>query len=312
MREKQFVVELKNKISETDFISLRTLYSPLIGLEAVMVYSIINDYYYINNKEPIFTPIKYIADALSIPMSELMKAKAKLEAVGLLRTFVHSDEIKYIFRVNNPLTPQAFKNNKMLFEKCLSKISEVHFEKIYFSMQINELQKDEFAECTIKYQDVFENVPQKPKQTTLEMQVANFDNIDDAKKGLLPMQFVHYLTNKKATPSQIALFQRISNTALSSESINEIISYSYDINNKIVGNHIETIVRDLLKKGINNIDHIIIEMNNAREGLQSKKVSPSDISTSQLELTKDDEFISNQTEASVEWENIFDKLGGEL
>lgn len=303
MSKIMFVTEVKNKITYENYISVRNLYMPIVGMESITLYSILNDYNYINKSNPTYHYIKDISDTMGISLDDLIKAKNKLEAVGLLRTFEKSDNNTFIFLLNPPLKPEYFRKNQMLFQKCVKQIGEVIFERFFFATKTPKMIKDEFKEVTIKYQDVFDITVQS-QESTLEIPMVKFKNKKDAIKGLMTAQFVKFISGETVSPSQLALIQRLQNLGISSQSINEIVAYTFEINDRFVSNHIEKIANDMISKGITNPVDIKKELDGARK---FQKSHHSDIKQ---------QIVSSSTDAvqetSLSWNDIFDTLGGEL
>ena len=298
MKEMKFATELKCEITKKQYISLGTLYNPIIGCQATSLYSLLLDFHEatINNKQ--YIKAKEYINTLGINSQDFLIAKKKLEAVGLIRSFEAADNKRHIIVINPPLTPQQFKNNNTLYKQVIAKIGEVAFERIFFSTLDDKIKKDDFKETTTKYFEIFEET--KSVENTLEMPLIKFDSINEAKAGLNSTQFIKYLTDRRASPSQLAMTQRISSLGLSSPSLNEIINYSFEINAKIVVNHIETIAKDMIEKGFVSPGQIKREMQEAKN--KNKEI----LQTSEfLNYENDDE--SNET-----WNDLFSSLGGEL
>lgn len=299
MSDIMFTTELKNEISQNSLISLRNLYLPIIGMEAVTLYSIINDYHTLNKSNPTYISINDIASTMRMEPSEVLVAKKKLEAVGLLRVFERADNKHFIFSINTPLSPEAFKKNSILYRAAIKQIGDLVFERVYFNTKENNIKKDDFKEVTVKYHDVFD-LPSDNIGNTLEMPMVKFNNKDEAIKGTTPYQFVKYISDVKVSPSQMALFQRLQNSGLSSWSINEIIDYSFEVNGSIVANHIEVIANDMISKAITNPLDIKVEMSNAKSISKSSEGISKSI---EKEMT---------TNEDLSWNDIFDSLGGEI
>lgn len=299
MGQMMFITETKNQLTQKHHLALRNLYLPIIGMEATTLYSILNDYNFMNKNNPSYMKLEDIAKTMRISLTELLVAKTKLEAVGLVRTFEKSDNTHFIFVLNAPLDPVAFKKNVTLYSQAIKQIGDLIFERVYFSTKELMVKKDDFNEVTVKYHDVFEVVADN--QTTLEIPVVKFKNKQEAIKGLTTPQFVKFITSEKVSPTQLALFQRLQNSGLSSWSINEIVDYSFEINGKVVSAHIEAIANDLISKSITNPEDIRTEMTNAKSGA---KPTESNISQPQVD-------VSSKTD-DMAWNDIFESLGGEL
>lgn len=301
MRRHQFTTELKSHLTDKDFLSLRTLYTPVIGKDAVMLYSLLFDYYNLSKDSNTFYEFNDLAITLGMTEDQLIIERKKLEAVGLIRTFEKADNVHNIIRINQPLAPAQFRNNSLLFKSAIAKIGELMFERIEFSTKTKELSKDDYSEVTTKYQDMFEIVETRVAEisNTLEMALPTVKSKEEAINGLTSTQFVFFLTGAKVSPSQLSNFQQIQNAGLSSKSLNLIIDYSFEINNKIVTNHIRKIAEDLLTKDLKDASSIEKELLAAKGSRQASFVS-----------TKAVEPKLEETADIASWDDLFKSLGG--
>lgn len=245
----KFTVEKSIDIINNDLKTLRNLYMPIIGPISVSLYELLLDYSELNNQIITYFPMKDVESTLGVSSDEVNIARKKLEAVGLVRTYEKADNYHFIFTINKPLSPSQLRSNSILFNMITKKISVETFERFEYSSRTTKYEKSEFKETTLKFQDIFAFENHVPEiQTTHELPSKTPDSIEDAIAGLNPPQFVAYLTNKRVQRSMISMLNDLTNSAFSSRTINLIIKYSYDVNGKVVKNHVRTIALDLLNK----------------------------------------------------------------
>lgn len=303
MKRNQFITELKTNISNNDFLVLRTLYTPVIGKDAVMLFSLFFDYYNLSKNNNSFFSFNDLALTLGLTEDELHIERKKLEAVGLIRTFEKADNVHFIIRINQPLEASQFRANQLLFKSAIAKIGELMFERIEFSTKTKQLAKDDYQEVSAKYQDIFaiEEQPETKITSTLEMVLPSVKSKEEAISGLTSAQFIFFLTGAKVSPSQLTIIQNIQNNGFSSKSVNLIIDYSYEVNDNIVGNHIKKIAEDLLTKDLRDSQSIEKELIAARN---SKKATIVKSPIASLE--------SNDEMSNANWDDLFKSLGGGL
>ncbi len=281
---------------------------PIVGVIPSTLYSLLKDFHTLNKDSRTYDPISSLLDVLQIGVSELETAFKKLEAVGLVRTFLRSDESKYIFMINEPLLPEAFRKNSFLYKQAIDKIGEIAFEKVEFASKHSGLSKDDFAEVTTKYQDIFIFETKSPdfrQQSTQEIPLVKFESIDDAINGLNSFQFMKFLTNENVSPTQQTMLQRILQLGLSNPSVNLVTNYVFNVNGKVVSAHIEKIANDLTAKQIKGFDEIRTELAAAEKSKHSSVLD--------IEMTKVSSSVKNdETKAAPSWDEIFTSLGGEL
>lgn len=306
MKKLEFLTELKQDLQHIDFISLRSFYTAVIGNNAVSLYSLLYDYHFMNRGRESYIPFDDLAITLGVSESELINERKKLEAVGLIRTFEKADNYHIIILINKPLDAQSFRKNSLLYKSAVSKLGELIYERVEFSSKTKEYSKSEFAEVTTKYQDMFDFSEKTSKTTsTLEIPVSTVKSKEDAINGLVPTQFVNYLTGERVSESQIATFQQIQNLGFSSKSVNLIIDYSYEVNGKIVANYIRTIANDLFEKNVKGAEGVKLELQNAISA--RKKPVKVEVGGSESTSAKLFDKEDNRT-----WDELFDSLGGGL
>jgi len=268
-----FTPEVKCDLNKKDFAFLRIQYTPIIGSEAVCLYSLLYDYSQLSKTNRTYLDFSELSSILGVNQSDLLLERKKLEAVGLLRVFEKADNEHFIFSLNKPLSPQEFKNNSLLFKETISKIGEIVFERLYFSNVDRKLAKNEFKEVTVKYQDLFNfRKEQENISTPQEINLLSDKTIEEALSGLNPEQFVFYLTNSRLSPSQLGMVNKLMKYGFSPKTINTIIKYSYDRNNKlIVANHVLSIAQDLYNKDIVLFNEVESELEKALKATKEVK-----------------------------------------
>ena len=300
MEKQLFLTECKKDLSNNDYSFLRSLYLPIIGSESIILYSLLNDYYSTYKNNPTYIELNDLSKIMDITLEKIFTLKKQLEAVGLIRTFKKEKNNHFIFLINPPLKPKDFRNNSLLYKAAISKIGEVIFERIYFHNQNKEIKKDYFQEVTTKYQDMFDIEEKVSKKIIETPDIIKFENKEEAIKNLSSIEFISFISNKKSSPSQSSMIQRIQELGLSFNSINEIIDYSFEKNNKIVSNHIEVIAKDLITKNITSSFLIKAELKEAKSSMHKTSKKP--------KIKKIIEV--NNTSNNNSWNEILNSLGG--
>ena len=302
MKQKHFITELKMPLEMLDFSIIRNLYQPIIGTESVALYGLLSDYHEMAKYKKTFYSFQELIKNLKISLNDFELARKKLESVGLIRTYEKADEKHFIIIINKPMRAHTFRKNSLLYKMLINQIGELAFERFEFSTKEDKLSKDEYEEITIKFTDIFE-LPSTNTQNTLEFEIPKNLNKDKAIKSLAPLQFAGYLENKKPSPSFLVLAQEMQNSGLSTESINTIFDYSFNVNGKIVQEHVRVIFKDLIKKNVKSCEEIKTELKTAFDNRNSHYGSKNLKTINEAETQKDmDELDSS-------WEEIFNSLG---
>ena len=282
----KFTVEKNHEIVDNHLKILRNLYTPIIGPNSTCLYELFLDYSTLNNAMISYFPIKELISILGISSEEFKLARKKLEAVGLIRTYEKADNYHFIFSMNKPLFPSELKKNRFLFNMITKKISLENFERFEYLMKTTKYDKSEFQETTLKFQDIFsiDNIPNKIN-STLELPIKKPESISDAIIALTPPQFVLFLTNKRVQKSMVEMLNNLLNSAFSTRTINLIIKYSYDVNGKVVKNHVKTIALDLLNKDLVTYAMVNEELEIALENKAQKYINNKEVpSKSQIDI----------------------------
>ena len=298
----KFAIETKIIITPADMSYVRNLYMPLVGVESVALFQAFVDYNAFSQNTISYFAFKDLEKLLDIKSIDLHKSRMKLEAVGLIRTFEKADGVNAIIRINKPLSVSEFKMNKLLFNQSINVIGEEAFERFEYANKQTEYNKDDFSEVSAKYQDLFDiNATKKKTVTanTLEFETPSMDTVEDAIKGLPSAQFVYFLTNKKISNSVHSSISHLQNIGLKDGSLNEIINYSFNVNGKVVSNHVLTIGNDFVLK--NKVTH---------KEIKDELFVAFNSKTSQIDepTVKEQEPTINSGE-TLEWDELFDSLG---
>ena len=312
LEKTSFIIEKIINISLNEEISLNNLYQPIIGPVATAIYKFFDNYHTlifskkISNR--IITTISFdeLINNLSISMDDVNKNIKKLEGIGLIKTYEHANNKTFIYQLIEPLSPTKFSKNKILRNYVISKIGEQVFERTVSQCRNVIENKEEFKEVTTKFQDVFgdelvNDAFIESQQNTLELKISNFSTPSEAIEKSVPFQFINYLTKKTASPSLIRIINNLQLTGFDNKAINVIIHYSFEVNNKIVGNYINKIAKDFYFKNIFDYKEIKEELENAKNNkgmLTNIKTSASKSKDKKISIFE----LSEVEEEKNDWE----------
>lgn len=299
MKNQHFITELKSPIVLKDFSIIRNLYQPIIGTESVALYGLFLDYHDMSKYQKTFYSFAELISNLKLSMQAFELARKKLESVGLIRSFEKADGKNFIIMINKPMTPEAFRKNSLLYKLLIKEVGDLAFERFEFSSREDRMSKDEFAEITVKFTDVFK-APNEDTKNTLEFKIPKNLSREDALKSLAPLQFANFLENKKPSPSMLSLSQDMQNNGFSTESINHIFNYSFEVNGKIVQEHVKVIFKDLIKKNVKSPEEIKKEL---RAALANRGTHVTGNS-----IVNDNEETST-SDVDATWDEIFNSVG---
>lgn len=134
--------------------SLTHLYQPLIGVEAVALYQTLLHEFDLEANETAQTH-HTLMNYLQTPLDHIYKARRKLEAIGLLKTYEHETEHRMLhYILLSPFTPREFMNDIMLKQLLYHHLGPERFstlEKNFIGVGQNVLGTD----VTAGFEDVF-------------------------------------------------------------------------------------------------------------------------------------------------------------
>lgn len=178
-----YYVQLKNTPSLDFQKSLTHLYQPLIGMEAIMLYqTLLNEIDLQFQEQSTLQTHHTLMSYLNLPLDTIYKARLKLEAIGLLKTYEQDSTIhrSYMYVLQSPYAPCDFFKDDMLSELLYHHLGESKYDTLkrkYNTYQDQMLDK----EITANFSDVFGTVQPtlaNKKQTELSREQPKGPNID--------------------------------------------------------------------------------------------------------------------------------------
>ena len=163
-------IEIHYPLDDVSTDILYYLYQPLLGASALHSYMML----YTEGKrmsrflQP--SPISRLITYTSLSCNDLEKNMKKLEALGLMKTYVKSnnDLTCYVYALLSPLSVKAFFNNAILSSLLKESLSDDDYKKTiqYFKVSIED--KKGYEDITSSFTDVFDVVRNK-QRTILQL-----------------------------------------------------------------------------------------------------------------------------------------------
>ncbi len=152
-----FIVVNKTVLHNSDRKILNLLYQPLVGNTAVSLYftlwSYLDKYELMSNE----WAHSHVINNMMITVNEFDDARVKLEALGLIKTYLKEGSINsYVYELYSPLSVSAFMNNPLLSTALYNNIGKVEYEKVISYFSLPKLNLKEYNDITSKFSDVFE------------------------------------------------------------------------------------------------------------------------------------------------------------
>lgn len=157
----EFIVYKSFRLSEDQYDILSMIYLPLIGPTTFSIYMYLHQS--TRQTEPLDIRFhREFMDELSMTLTDFEGGLDKLEAIGLLRTYVsneaHSD--RFIYRLQQPLTAEDFFKDPMLSMYLYSQVGSEKYNNKKKELTYPSLPNDH-TEVTKKFTDVFHHTSQE-------------------------------------------------------------------------------------------------------------------------------------------------------
>lgn len=158
----RYIVAANGLLHDYDRKILTFLYQPLIGSACFSLYMTLWAELEENRLWSEGSSHHLLMNLLGMNLKEIYEARLKLEGIGLLKTYVKTEEEErsFIYELHPPLTPEQFFLDGMLNVYLYRKIGKNHFARLkrFFSDQ-QWPKENGFQEVTRAFQEVFESSP---------------------------------------------------------------------------------------------------------------------------------------------------------
>lgn len=138
------------------------LYQPLVGIEATSLY-----FTFWQEQDPAGKIISethhQLMSFMNLSLDRILKARRKLEAVGLLRTFrkKQTDPGFFVYQMNPPMPPDRFFHDGLLSVFLYHQVGPRDYQRLSTLFKSEQpFSTGDFEEITRAFNDVFETIPQ--------------------------------------------------------------------------------------------------------------------------------------------------------
>lgn len=153
MTDKSFWLMSSSLVNSEDVKTLTLLYQPLIGVDGLGCYLMMSNLISPVNLQTDVYSIQYLLDLLNFNHEQLRNSLDKLDAIGLLTTFV-KDNI-YLFRINMPLKARQFFLDSILGPYLKSEIGEKNFDELFSYFSVPEVSRKGYENITKSFDQVY-------------------------------------------------------------------------------------------------------------------------------------------------------------
>lgn len=136
-----------------------SLYQPIIGVLAVNLYLTLTNDLSSDLIESEVYPHQHLMGLMGVNLDEIVKARKKLEAVGLLKTFYREDVINnYIYVLYAPLSANEFLNHPILNVVLYNNLGKAEYDNIVLKYRSKKIVTKDYQDITTSFDKVFTSV----------------------------------------------------------------------------------------------------------------------------------------------------------
>lgn len=165
-----YIVYNRTILNDSDREILVMLYQPLVGALAINLYftlwsnldrmQLVSDIYL----------HEQLAVNLGVNLGTILEIRHKLEAVGLLKTYVKKSDVNnYIYELYSPLNPQEFFKNPLLNTAFYTNVGKSEYHKICKYFETPKLDFTDYENISLNFSDVFEVAAVKPAESLYDI-----------------------------------------------------------------------------------------------------------------------------------------------
>ena len=151
-----FIVVNKTILSDKDRNLLMLLYQPIVGSISISLYYTL--WSYLDKTEILsneWTHHHLLRDMM-ISNTELSESKDKLEAIGLIKTYLKKGNINnYVYELYSPVSASEFINNPLLNMALFNAVGKLEYERVVSYFKIPKINLREYVDITKKFSDIF-------------------------------------------------------------------------------------------------------------------------------------------------------------
>jgi len=155
-----YIVINKSIINNEDRKILNMLYQPIIGPLPIMLYfSLWSDLDKLELLSQEYTH-HHLVTNMHLSLDEIVEARKKLEAVGLIKTYYKEGTINnYVYELYSPMSVSEFLSHPILNIVLYNNTGKSEYENIINYFKIPKINLSSFNDITVSFSDVFTSVP---------------------------------------------------------------------------------------------------------------------------------------------------------
>ncbi len=151
-----YTVINKSIITSYDKKIITMLYQPIIGYTAVSLYNTLLDDLEKTQMMSEDLTHHHLMNTMQLRLEDILVSREKLEAVGLIKTYMKKDNInQYVYVVYSPISANEFFNHPVLNVVLYNNLGKKEYEKVKNYFKIPKIVLKDYEDITASFDDVF-------------------------------------------------------------------------------------------------------------------------------------------------------------
>lgn len=244
-----YIVYNKTIINKENREIITMLYQPIIGYQATSLYfTLLDDYNKCKYSDRELTH-HHLMSIMLLKLDEIVKARRKLEAVGLLKTYFKKDTVNHFaYLLYSPISAYEFLNHPILNIVLYNNLGKKEYDNIVEYFKVPKINLKDYIDISASFKNTFNSVSGNI--------IENLDILKEETNKVKIEDYIDFDLLISSIPSNMVSSKCFSNEI--KELINDL-AYTYDIDNinmqGIVRNSINEkglIDKQELKKNVRN------------------------------------------------------------
>lgn len=154
-----YIVVNKTIVDEIDRKLVTMLYQPIIGYTATTLYFTLLDDLLRHDVMSEELTHHHLMSTMQLKLSDILVAREKLEAVGLLKTYFKKDHVNnFVYLIYTPMSANEFLNHPILNVVLYNNLGKKEYEKIVNFFRVPKINLKGYEDITKSFNKVFTSV----------------------------------------------------------------------------------------------------------------------------------------------------------
>ncbi|MDD2180915.1 MAG: DnaD domain protein [Bacilli bacterium] len=161
-----YIVINNSILTNDDRLRLTMLYQPIIGGMAINLYFTLWSFLDVRELISSEWTHHHLMSSTRVDLESLKGAREKLEAIGLLKTYIKKDNVNnYVYELYSPVSSYDFFSNPILNTVLYNNVGKLEYERIVTYFKTPKISLDDYNNITSAFTDVFTPVTELPIET---------------------------------------------------------------------------------------------------------------------------------------------------